>query len=133
MQDKQYVTLRNTVEQELKDDQHLGLTTDMWTSRTNGGYISLMAHYITPTFQMMHRNLQSCPFPGKHTAINIAELLGRITDKWCIDKGSKVIAVTTDNAKNITNAIMEELMLTVILCTGHTLNLSVQHVLCNCA
>ena len=75
---------------------------------------------------MVHRNLQSCPFPGNHTAINIAELLGKMTDKWCIDISSQVIAVTTDNAKNITNALTEELMLTVIPCAGHTLNLSVQ-------
>ena len=124
--DKQYIALRNTVEQELKDVQYLGLTTDMWTSRANDGYIFLTAHYITPTFQMVHRNLQSCPFPINHTAINIAELLGKMTDKWCIDISSQVIAVTTDNAKNITNAITEELMLTMIPCAGHTLNLSVQ-------
>ena len=124
--DKQYIALRNTVEQELKDVQYLGLTTDMWTSRANDGYISLTAHYITPTFQMVHRNLQSCPFPGNHTAINIAELLGKMADNWCIDISSQVIAVTTDNAKNITNAITEELMLIMIPCAGHTLNLSVQ-------
>ena len=126
--DKQYIALRNTdtVEQELKDVQYLGLTTDMWMSRANDGYISLTAHYITPTFQMVHRNLQSCPFPGNHTAINIAELLGKMTDKWCIDISSQVIAVTTDNAKNVTNAITEELMLIMIPCAAHTLNLSVQ-------
>ena len=30
---KQYITLRKTAEQELKDVRYLGLTTDMWTSR----------------------------------------------------------------------------------------------------
>ena len=43
--DKQYITLRNTVEQELKDVQYLGLITDMWMSRANDCYISLMTHY----------------------------------------------------------------------------------------
>ena len=37
--DKQYVTVRNSVEQELKDVHYLILTTDMWTSRENDGYI----------------------------------------------------------------------------------------------
>ena len=124
--DKQYTSLRNTIEQELKDVKYLGLTTDMWTSWTKDGYISLTAHYITPAFQMVHRNLQSYPFPGNHTAINIARLLGQMTGKWCIDIDFQIIAVTTDNAKNITNAITEELMLTMIPCAGHTLNLSVQ-------
>ena len=88
--------------------------------RTNGFSLrwSLTAQYITPTFQMMHINLQSCLFPGNHTAINIAELLGKMTDKWCIDINPQVIAVTTDNAKNITNAITEESMLTMIPCAG---------------
>ena len=37
--DKQYVTARNSVEQELKDVQYPVLTTDVWTSRANDGYI----------------------------------------------------------------------------------------------
>ena len=49
-----------------------------------------------------------------------------MTDKWCIDISSQVIAVTTDNAKNITNAITAELMLTMISCAGDMLNLLVQ-------
>ena len=77
--------------------------------------MSLTAHHITTTFQMVHRNLQSCPFPGNHTATNIAKLLGKMTDKWI---SPQVIAVKTDNAKNITNAITEELMLTMIPCAG---------------
>ena len=82
------------------------------TNFSDGAYIETCMH--------------SCPFPGNHTAINIAKLLGKMTDKWCIDTSSQVIAVTTDNAKNIINAITEELMLMMIPCAGHRVVLSVK-------
>ena len=120
---------KSLVQQELKEVQYLGLTTDMWTSRANDGYISLTAHYITPSFEMKHRNLQSFSFPGSHSAVNIAKLLEQLAADWKIDLYTQVTAFTTDNAKNITNAITENLMLTMIPCAGHTLNLVVQRAL----
>ena len=127
--DKKYFMTKSLVQQELKEVQYLGLTTDMWTSRANDGYISLTAHYITPSFEMKHRNLQSFSFPGSHSAVNIAKLLEQLAANWKIDLYTQVTAFTTDNAKNITNAITENLMLTMIPCAGHTLNLVVQRAL----
>ena len=34
---KRYFTVKNIVQQELKEVDYLGLTTDMWTSRANDG------------------------------------------------------------------------------------------------
>ena len=124
--DKKYFTMKSIVQQELKEVQYLGLTTDMWTSRANDGYI---AHYITPSFKMKHRNLQSFSFPGSHSAVNIAKLLKELVANWKIDLYTQVTTFTTDNAKNIINAIIENLMLTMIPCAGHTLNLVVQRAL----
>ena len=41
----------------------------------------------------------------------------------------QVPAFTTDNAKNVVNAISEKLMLVAIPCAGHSLNLAVQDAL----
>ena len=51
-------------------------------SRANDGYISLTAHYITPSFEIKHRNLQSFSFPGSHSAVNIAKLLEQLATNW---------------------------------------------------
>ena len=127
--DKKYLTVKSIIQQELKKVDHLGLTTDMWRSRANDGYISLTAHYITDCFEMKHRNLQSFSFPGSHSAINIAKLLEQLGTNWKIDLHVQVTAFTTDNAKNVVYAITENLMSTMIPCADHTLNLVVQHAL----
>ena len=66
--DQKYFTVKNIVQQELKEVDYLGLTTDMWTLRANDGYISLTAHYISDYFELKHHNLQSFPFPSSHSA-----------------------------------------------------------------
>ena len=101
----------------------------MWTSRANDGYISLTVHYISPSFEMKHHNLQGFSFPGSHSAVNIAKSLEQLATNWKIDLDTQVTAFNTDNARNVTNAITENLMLTLICCAGHTLNLVVQHAL----
>ena len=72
---EKYFTVKSIVQQELQEVDYLGLTMDMWTSGATDGYISLTAHYITPSFKMKHRNLQSFSFPGSHSAVNIVKLL----------------------------------------------------------
>ena len=101
----------------------------MWTSRANDGYISFTVHYISPSFEMKHHNLQGFSFPGSHSAVNIAKSLEQLATNWKIDLDTQVTAFNTDNARNVTNAITENLMLTLIRCAGHTLNLVVQHAL----
>ena len=127
--DKRYFTVKACVQQELKHVEFMGMTTDMWTSRSKDGYISLTAHYISPQFVMQHRNLQSCHFPGSHTALNIAAMLRSLARDWGIDLKAQVPAFTTDNAKNVVNAVSENLMLASIPCAGHSLNLAVQDAL----
>ena len=77
---------------------------------------------------MCHRNLFTSKFPGRHTAVNIAEILKECTEEWKIDIQKKVAAVTMDNAQNVRNAVIECLLLPAIQCAGHSLNLAVQEV-----
>ena len=96
---KQYLGVKARVQQELKQVDYMGMTTDMWTLRSKYGYISITAHYISPQFVMKHHNLQSC-----HP----------------VDLHMQVPAFTTDNAKNVVNAISENLMLVAIPCVRCT-------------
>ena len=108
----------------------MGMMTDMWTSRSKDGYISITAHYISPQFVMKHHNLHSCHFPGSHTALNIAMMLQKLVEEeWGVDVRIQVPAFTTDNAKNVVNDVSENLMLVAIPCAGHSLNLAVQDAL----
>ena len=56
----------------------LAFTTDIWTSCSNDSYISLTAHFITHSWQMVSCILATSPFPGQHTAVNIIEKLKEI-------------------------------------------------------
>ena len=128
--DKRYLAVKARVQQELKQVDYMGMTTDMWTSRSKDGYISITAHYISPQFVMKHHNLQSSHFPGTHTALNIATMLRKsVEEDWGVDLHMQVPAFTTDNAKNVVNAVSENLMLVAIPCAGHSLNLAVQDAL----
>ena len=113
-----------SVQQDLKQVDYMGMTTDMWTSRSKDGYISVTAHHISPQFVMKHH------FPGSHTALNIATMLWKsVEEDWGVDLHMQVPAFTTDNAKNVVNAISENLMLVAIPCAQHSLNLAVQDAL----
>ena len=78
---------------------------------------------------MKHRNLQSCHFPGSHTAINLAAMLEKLVNNRGINLSSQVLAFTTDNARNVVNAISECLGLTSIPCARYSINLTVQDAL----
>ena len=83
---------------------------------------SITAHYIS-----QHYNLQSCHFPGSHTALNIATMLQKLVEEECgVDLHMQVPAFPTDNAKNVVNAVSENLTLVAIPCAGHSFNPAVQ-------
>ena len=84
--DKQYLAVKVRVQQELKQVDYMGMTTDMWILRSKDGYTSITAHHISLQFLMKHHNLQSCHFPGSHTALNIAMMLQKLMEEdWGVD------------------------------------------------
>jgi len=124
--DKMYCKTRQSVCQEMDGVSYLCMTTDMWTSRSGDGYVSMTIHFIDSQLVMHHRNLVTRNFPGRHTAVNIAEILKGCATEWNINIDKDVVAVTTDNAQNVRNAIIDCLLLPAIPCAGHSLNLAVQ-------
>ena len=57
----------------LKDPTHIALSTDIWTSIATQAYITVTAHFISPSWELNTFLLQTASFPENHTAEIIAE------------------------------------------------------------
>lgn len=86
-----------------------------WTlgSSTNKCIHTVTAHYITSEWEMKHHCLQTCEVDERLTA----------EKEWGLQ--CKAYGCTTDNASNITNAVVNHFQLVYLPCIGHTLQLSV--------
>ncbi|XP_065671991.1 zinc finger BED domain-containing protein 4-like [Hydra vulgaris] len=65
--DKMKLTLHNA--------EFISFTTEIWTSISNESFISLIGHCLDNTFNQKTVRLRVAPFPERHTAANIAELI----------------------------------------------------------
>jgi len=93
------LAVKARIQQEFKQVDYMGIMTDMWTSKSKDWYISIT-----------HHNLQCHHFPRSHTALNIATMLRKLVEEdWGVDLHMQVPAFTTDNAKNVVNAVSENL------------------------
>ena len=61
-----YTTEKQRIRGIVASADYLCCTTDMWSSRTGDGYISLTCHFINPEFKMCCHNLVTHHFPGVH-------------------------------------------------------------------
>ena len=63
--------------------KYVSFTTDIWTSKNNkASHISVTCHWITTDWQRRDFVLACTPFPGKHTADNIAQKLKDAFSEW---------------------------------------------------
>lgn len=116
-----YEQTKTTLLTELSNASALSLTTDGWTSRATESYLTVTVHYITTQWEM--KILQTRPIYEQHTSANLAEHLMEAVQEWKLEKPGITIPVTTDNAKNITNAVKEAGLGPQIGCFAHTINL----------
>jgi hypothetical protein len=120
---EKFKQVKAKVKIQLNDAAYVCLTTDIWTSRTTEGYITVTCHFIGESWQMVSFVLETFNLCVNHTAENIAAELVRIADEWNITE--KVVAIVTDNAANMVVAIRITRW-KHIPCFAHTLNLIVQ-------
>ena len=97
-------------------------TTDLWTSNTTMGYITVTCHYINMDWVMESAVLATSHIPEAHTSENLATELKKITDQWKIS--SKVHCAITDGASNIKGAVRHN-QWNNLVCLAHRLNLVV--------
>ncbi|KAJ8754998.1 hypothetical protein K2173_015510 [Erythroxylum novogranatense] len=113
------------------------LTSDVWTSSTSEGYISLTSHYVDENWVLQSKIINFCHIPPPHSGNVLSEKVYGFIKEWGIEK--KIFSLTLDNASN--NDKMEDILKTqlslqgVLLCGGdffhvrccaHILNLIVQ-------
>ena len=106
------------------------VTSDIWTSCTQDAYISITAHFITTSWEMVHCVLATSPFPDHHTALNIVEKLKQIVSSYGVqvDKG-RLIALVHDQGSNmqLTGEILkEEIGCESLSCAAHRLQLCIE-------
>lgn len=110
------------LEVEIVKVKHVALTTDGWTSAISDPYITVTIHYVNSNFKFVTRILNTTYLPVTHTSMNIAEYLRKVASQWDIQ--DKVIAVVTENAANMKEAI-KLCGWRNVTCFAHTLNLAV--------
>lgn len=99
----------------MSNTAYIALISDGWTSRATESYIAVIAHYITSEWE-------------SHTSEHLSEALSQAVTDWKLERGNSTILVTTDNAKNIVNAVNETAGLgPQIGCFAHTVDLAVKN------
>ncbi|XP_026428704.1 zinc finger BED domain-containing protein RICESLEEPER 2-like [Papaver somniferum] len=68
------------------------LTSDMWTSVTTTGYISLTAHYLDQDWVLQKKLLNLCPLPPPHTGEHLSTKLFAMIEDWGIEDKSRLVA-----------------------------------------
>ena len=112
------------MKKELSAVDYNGFTADFWTSAANESYLGVTCHFITNTWELKSYVLQTRSVPECHTAVNIASRLQETLEEWEI--AGTLQGVTTDNGRNIVNAVTDHLHWKHFLCFGHTLHLAVK-------
>lgn len=114
----------------LQDASSISLTTDIWTSLANDAYISLSAHRISDSWELITCVLVTREFPGSHTGVNISNKISEIIKKFRIN--DKLSVVVHDQAANMQLSLqllqqpdqeMDGSRLECLACNAHKLQL----------
>lgn len=113
------------------------LTSDLWSSITTDGYISLTAHFIDENWILQKRLLNFSDMPPPHNGISLSEKVYSMLADWGIE--GKLFSITLDNASandtfvnilklqlNVRKALIKDGQFFHIRCCAHILNLIVQ-------
>ena len=112
------------IAKEKADILSVGITTDLWTSRSGDSYISLTLSWIDPKWRMLRFTPFVHPFPGRHTGVRISLELDQMLEDLKFDAKTDKVCVC-DNASNMKVAIAQSYHLREYFCNIHTLQLGV--------
>ena len=108
-----YEQTKSKVKDNLDKADYLSVTTDAWSGCHNCSYISVTTHFIDPSWNLKHYCLQIQEITESHTAVNLADDLRSSLEQW--EALDRVVMITTDNAANITNAVVNKLKLPLLV------------------
>uniref|UniRef100_A0A8C9XH09 BED-type domain-containing protein n=1 Tax=Sander lucioperca TaxID=283035 RepID=A0A8C9XH09_SANLU len=121
-----YNETKRKVASALTETTRVALTCDAWTSRATKSFVTFTAHYITDTWVLESRVLQTRVMHESHTAVNVNAMFHSVANEWELTVSDLVIV--TDNAANMLAAAQID-NLAHITCFAHTLNLAAQRAL----
>jgi hypothetical protein len=93
---KIYNQFRNNIIEEIASIPRLALTTDLWTSNDQTGYMVVTAHYINSQWSLIKRIIGFKPLPSPHTGLAISERISQTLLEY--NSFEKCTFVTLDNA-----------------------------------
>ena len=117
-----YEAVVNGVQQLLEQQPHVSITTDLWSSDNQDGYLSFTAHWIDDNWNYKECCLHAQPFNERHTGENIASTFTSCMEQWHIRE--KVHLVLRDNGSNFVAGFRDAGIL-AFGCFAHTLQLVV--------
>src|SRR6266542_1745459 len=79
--------------------EKVGLTTDIWSTIKNEGFLGITIHYINENWILKHFTLDIFQFKGSHTGEAIAKEIYKVLVEFGLE--NKTISLTTDNASNM--------------------------------
>jgi hypothetical protein len=111
------------------------LTTDLWTAKSQHGYLGVTATWLSSDFKFREALLSCEHLEYPHTGEVISDELFRIISEWHLE--TTVFTVATDNGSNMVKGIrlLNQNYVDRVLhqpCAAHTLQLSVQEGLKQC-
>ncbi|WVZ83450.1 hypothetical protein U9M48_030596 [Paspalum notatum var. saurae] len=136
---KKYEDMKKELQTELQNlDSHVCLTSDIWTSSQNIGYMVVTAHYVDPEFKLKKKIIWFKELEYPHLGYAISDDLVLCMTDWGIR--DKLFTLTLDNVSNNTSACellikshKNELLFEGehlhVRCSAHILNILVQDVM----
>ncbi|AVK77112.1 hAT family C-terminal dimerization region domain containing protein [Pandoravirus macleodensis] len=109
----------------IRSIDHYSLTLDSWTSPAGRPYVGITLHGATPSFELESFMLGLVPVKASETAKFIAHVVEEVIQEWGIDR-SKIMAITSDGAKNMSAAVRSHLKVEWVYCLAHVINLCVR-------
>lgn len=101
--------------QELEAVDFVALTTDMWSATNMVPYMSVTAHYVTESWELQAKCLETAYVPDDHTATVLAEELRECAQEWGITEEK----VSCNAIRNLDWPWLN--------CFGHNLNVAVNY------
>ena len=98
----------------------VGLTTDLWTSHANEGYITVTAQYINSSWEQKTKVLGTRVVKARHTGEQVSLELKKLMDEYQIPK---CYGICTDNAANM------KVIVNTLFCSTHFLTCMIVHLI----
>lgn len=119
-----YKNHRHTLRNVLTDVPHIALTTDIWQNSRSRHFISLTGHFFDKKLKLISITLAFRLIRGRHVAQRITKYIKHEINFFNLQ--GKIRSLTSDNAPNMINGVVNLGIGTHQSCMGHNLGLMVK-------